>query len=36
MQALLGYEVSTLENDAEVAYKMADAMMLQRKALSDE
>ena len=30
MQALLGYEESTLENDAEVAYKMADAMMKQR------
>lgn len=31
MQALLGYEESTLENDAEVAYKMADAMIKQRE-----
>ena len=30
MQALLGYEESTLENDAKVAYKMADAMMKER------
>ena len=30
MQALLGYEESTLENDAEVAYQMADAMMKER------
>jgi hypothetical protein len=31
MQALLGYEESTLENDAEVAYKMADAMLKARE-----
>ncbi len=36
MQALLGYEESTLENDAEVAYKMADAMMKQRKEVPNE
>ena len=30
MQALLGYEESTLQNDAEVAYAMADAMMKAR------
>jgi hypothetical protein len=36
MQALLGYEESTLENDAEVAYKMADAMIKQRKEVSHE
>jgi hypothetical protein len=30
MQALLGYEESTLQNDAEVAYQMADAMMKAR------
>ena len=36
MQALLGYEESTLQNDAEVAYKMADAMMKQRKEVSHE
>jgi hypothetical protein len=32
MQALLGYEESTLENDAEVAYAMADAMLKAREA----
>jgi len=32
MQALLGYEESTLENDAEVAYEMADAMLKAREA----
>ena len=32
MQALLGYEESTLENDAEVAYMMADAMLKAREA----
>ena len=31
MQALLGYEESTLQNDAEVAYKMADAMLKARE-----
>ena len=31
MQALLGYEESTLQNDAEVAYQMADAMLEARK-----
>jgi hypothetical protein len=31
MQALLGYEESTLENDAEVAYAMADAMLKARE-----
>jgi hypothetical protein len=31
MQALLAYEESTLQNDAEVAYQMADAMMEARK-----
>jgi len=31
MQALLGYEESTLQNDAEVAYQMADAMMKARE-----
>jgi hypothetical protein len=31
MQALLGYEESTLQNDAEVAYQMADAMMKERE-----
>jgi hypothetical protein len=36
MQALLGYEESTLQNDAEVAYKMADAMMKQRKEVPNE
>jgi hypothetical protein len=30
MQALLGYEESTLQNDAEVAYAMADAMLQAR------
>ena len=30
MQALLGYEESTLQNDAEVAYQMADAMLKAR------
>ena len=32
MQALLAYEESTLENDAEVAYQMADAMLRAREA----
>ena len=32
MQALLGYEESTLQNDAEVAYQMADAMLKAREA----
>lgn len=32
MQALLGYEESTLENDAEVAYAVADAMLKAREA----
>ena len=32
MQFLLGYEESNLENDAEVAYKMADAMLKAREA----
>jgi hypothetical protein len=32
MQALLGYEESTLQNDAEVAYQMADAMLKEREA----
>jgi hypothetical protein len=32
MQVLLGYEESTLENDAEVAYAMADAMLKTREA----
>jgi len=36
MQALLGYEESTLQNDSEVAYKMADAMMKQRKEVPNE
>ena len=36
MQFLLGYEESTLENDAEVAYKMADFMMKQRKEVPNE
>ena len=31
MQALLGYEESTLQNDAEVAYQMADAMLKARE-----
>lgn len=31
MQALLGYEESTLQNDAEVAYAMADAMLKARE-----
>ena len=31
MQALLGYEESTLQNDAEVAYAMADAMIKARE-----
>lgn len=35
MQALLGYEESTLENDAEVAYKMADAMLKARKEVTE-
>jgi hypothetical protein len=30
MQALLAYEESTLENDADVAYQMADAMLKAR------
>ena len=32
MQALLAYEESTLQNDAEVAYQMADAMLKARDA----
>ena len=31
MQALLSYEESTLQNDAEVAYAMADAMLKARE-----
>ena len=31
MQFLLGYEESNFENDAEVAYKMADAMLKARE-----
>jgi hypothetical protein len=31
MQALLGYEESTLENDAQVSYMMADAMLKARE-----
>ena len=32
MQSLLTYEESTLQNDAEVAYAMADAMLKAREA----
>ena len=32
MQFLLGYEESNLENDAKVAYAMADAMLKAREA----
>ena len=32
MQALIAYEESTLQNDAEVAYAYADAMMKAREA----
>jgi hypothetical protein len=35
MQALLGYEESTLQNDAEVAYQMADAMLKAREVKHD-
>lgn len=31
MQALLGYEESTVQNDVEFAYQYADAMMKQRE-----
>jgi hypothetical protein len=31
MQALLGYEESTLQNDAEGAYQVADAMLKARQ-----
>jgi hypothetical protein len=32
MQALMAYEEGTLQNDAEVAYQMADAMLKAREA----
>ena len=35
MQALLGYEESTVQNDVEFAYQYADAMMKQREMLRD-